>query len=469
MKNSKIHYFLTTSVCLISIFLSISSCKHNDVFPEETESATSIVIPEVQSKIDWIKSNGFAEKEVIYHNGTFFIDGDMMMSEQDVNARMQRGKPGSDKNAQRRWTYLVNEEKIKNVRVAIYSTAGNVEGVEDSWRLAFQRAMSRLNRVAGSTVQFVEVEFPGNAYDIIVLNKYKNIVTIPDNAVASGDLPTYDNKPGQRVIINTDYNNISFEAKMNVAIHELAHTIGITHTDEEHISDDGDTLDSQVVGTSNLGQDSESIMNFELDINNPITVLSANDRKAVTVLYPIPVHSASLSAHLIDDYEISFSLDFSGDYIYFWNFGDILEDPSYNETTRDSNSITHRFLCTTKSYFVQVLVRDRNDRHIVAKGDIIVKAEPLRRVRPLIFGFYEENKIFQFSSAGGEGCDDKEYYWDFGDGTREVTRIYETAVHEFPNTGTDRYYEVTLIVGDREQHRILSGPVKKTVFVQGSL
>ena len=69
----------TALACAIGVLLSVSGCKDSEVSPKETESTTTTITPEIQSKIDWIKSKGFAGKEVLYEEGTFFVDGDIMM------------------------------------------------------------------------------------------------------------------------------------------------------------------------------------------------------------------------------------------------------------------------------------------------------------------------------------------------------------------------------------------------------
>lgn len=268
------------------LFLSVSSCKDSNVSPEEEASVTSIITPEIQSKIDWIKSRGFTGKEVLYEKGTFFIDGDIMMSEQDVDARMRTGKSGSGKNAQRHWQYLVDVDKVKDIKVAFQTgdeyvrySNGYVEyrfEVDAAWEKAFSDALEVWNQIQGSTLNFRKVDYT-NEYDIKIFAVQS--YTMP--AVAAGDLPLVSKVAGPKVKVSNGYSSLSQDEKLSTAIHEIGHTISLTHTNQK----DESGLDYQIIATPKLGQDNQSVMNFSLNNDSP-TALSVDDIKAVEMLYP---------------------------------------------------------------------------------------------------------------------------------------------------------------------------------------
>ena len=474
MKNLMNRRVFTALTCAISVFLSVSSCKDSEVSPKETESAISVITPEIQSKIDWLKSKRFVGKEVTYQGGTFFIDGDIMMSEQDLDAQMRKGKPGSGKNAQRQWRNLVDEEKVKDIKVAFQVGDDYVEyedksveyrfEVEDEWETAFTNALEVWNQVDGSTVRFRKVDYTDN-YDIKIFAVQS--YTLP--AVAAGDLPLASKVAGPKVKVSNGYSDLSENQKLSVAIHELGHTIGLEHTNEEHKDKYGNILDFHIQGTPSLGQDSESIMNYSINPynSNPITTLSYYDRVAVQELYPVPVvHRASISFNLIEDYMVEFTsdVDLIGDYSYIWHFGD-----GHVITSHDKYPVTHKYICTTKSYNVKLIVKTSSNC-IVAEGHTSVEARPVNgSIIPLSFkGGKSDGPYHKFVATGGEGCDGEKYYeWIFRFVGRRETVIHRRTQNKllripFENAGD---CHVTLEVRDGNSN-LLSGPIRRYIFIE---
>ena len=269
---------LTALACAISVLLSVSGCKDQDVSPKETESDASTITPDIQSKIDWIKAHKiFREKKVTYDEGTFFVNGDIMLSEQDVAARMSKGKPGSGKNAQRRTEFLVNSERVKDIKL-YFGTRGILN---TSWDTAFHDAVDQWNaQVVNSLVRFrvvtsEEVSNGGPGSFDVAVQYYPRGNEFPDepNAVAAAEFPYADGSPGRTIQIAKKFDNEELNLKIAVATHELGHIIGLAHTDVEAAGD-------LIPGTPET--DATSIMNH---VYGP-EVLSSNDVKAVEILYP---------------------------------------------------------------------------------------------------------------------------------------------------------------------------------------
>ena len=488
MKNLMNRHVFTALACAIGVFFSVSSCKDSEVSPKETESTTTTIAPEIQSKIDWIKSKGFAGKEVLYEEGTFIVDGDIMMREQDVDARMKGGKPGNGKNAQRRSQYLVDAEKVTNIKVAFldqnkfspsymsscgYETSDSYSPVDGAWEKAFADAIEVWNN-AGSLVNFAIVPYSSGNYDIAV---YRVLSNCP-KAAALASSPTSSNEPGLRIHINYNFDDIvdpydqlnavgKAKVKLNTAIHELGHTIGLQHTDKEKKNNQGQVIDSHIFGTPELGGDPASIMIWQADAANPATVLSADDIIAVQELYPLPVvHRASIASYLIEDYMVKFTsdVDLIGDYRYIWHFGDGHVIISY-----DKYPVMHKYTCTTKSYHVKLTVKTRSNR-IVAEGHTSVKARPVNgSIIPLSFKWgRSDGPYHKFVATGGEGCDGEKYYeWIFRFVGQRETVIHRRTQNKllripFENAGD---CHVTLEVRDGNSN-LLSGPIRRYIFIE---
>lgn len=252
--------------------------KDQDVSPKETESDALAVTPDIQNKIDWIKANEiFRGKKVTYDEGTFFVNGDIMLSEQDVDARMSKGKPGSGKNAQRKTEFKVSTDRVKDIKL-YFGTRGILN---TSWDTAFHDAVDQWNaQVVNSLVRFrvvtnEEVSNGGpGSFDVAVqyYSRGNEFLDEP-NAVAAAEFPYADGSPGRTIQIAKKFDNEELNLKIAVATHELGHIIGLAHTDLE-------TAGDLIPGTPET--DATSIMNH---VYGP-EVLSSNDVKAVEILYP---------------------------------------------------------------------------------------------------------------------------------------------------------------------------------------
>lgn len=289
MKNVWNRHVLAALAGALSVLFFVTSCEDDLPLESSVKESTAQITPDIQRKIDFIRSTGFEEDSIIYRNGDFFVDGDMSISEKDVSRRMQKQEGQGSRTEQRRYEYIVDSEKVEDIKVAfqvgtIYQGTEAQYAVSSDWKTAFTEAFNAWNSVSGSTVHFYEVDYNSADYDVRICAVNSGVIP----AVAAADLPLSSEVAGPRVRVNYGYNHISSDAKLNAAIHELGHTIGLAHTDKEYTDNNGNVLDTHISGTAGFGQDSESIMNWQFNAYNPTMVLSTNDEKAVQILYPAP-------------------------------------------------------------------------------------------------------------------------------------------------------------------------------------
>lgn len=155
MKNLWNRRVLTALVCTLCASFFISGCE--DDFPTKSpKEVFSQVTSDIQRKIDFIRSTGFEEDTIIYIDGIFYVDGDIMINEKEVNARIKHQKgTESGRTEQRRWQYLVDGNKVENIKVAFlildeyepYNCSGYQcheyqYYVGNEWQTAFENAIA---------------------------------------------------------------------------------------------------------------------------------------------------------------------------------------------------------------------------------------------------------------------------------------------------------------------------------------
>lgn len=460
MKNVWNRRVLAALAGALSVLFFVTSCEDDLPLESSVKESTAQITPDIQRKIDFIRSTGFEQDSIVYTDGLFYIDGDIMLGEPDVDRRMkqQLDSKGS-RTEQRKWDYLVDDDKVQNIKVAFliseeyepYNCSGHTcqeyqYYVGNEWQTAFENAITAWNQVEGSLVHFDIVDYADNNYDIRVYMVGSFGRPFPPGAVGSAYYPS-DGAAGPEVRMSSAYSHLSANAKLQTAIHELGHTIGLSHTD------DGEKL--HISGTA--VDDPASVMNASSSPYDPNFVLSTNDEKAVQILYPLVLPTGYLYANLADDYQWDFRIDYAGDNEYYWDFGD--------GTTRitASSSATHQYVCTRRDYNMEVTVLDKNTGQPIARNykTVTAKHDGGGEQSLSFTSRLRDDYKLRFNVTGGAGCyGNKYFHWDFGDGSTAVTEEY-SIIHQYPSVRT--YYTVTVSTKDGAGN-LLTAPISKTVL-----
>jgi hypothetical protein len=251
--------FLGNSTRIVMAFLVLlifSSCnKEEDKVSPTTTSA------DLDPLISYLESTGFDRKNIVYKDGNFIIEGDIVISKEEVENYVngQSSKPNQRTDHYR--GYLVSNTYVTNIKYYINST------VPADWKTAIRGAISQWNAINGTKLYLTEVTSSSSANTTITTG-YEDT-----NWVARAYLPSYYGKPGYLMTINTKYNYLSSGYKLFTIVHEMGHTFGLYHTDQ--------TQGTFITGTPT--SDPNSVMNSYI---LPWNGFTAGDQKAIQIMYP---------------------------------------------------------------------------------------------------------------------------------------------------------------------------------------
>ena len=240
------------------IFFSCDKDDASQVVPDEEASLESN-----EELIKFLESTDFEGKNIVFEDGIFVIDGDILISKEEVELYATQTKPsaGNEKTDHWRSYYLVSNNYVSNITVYIESS------VPSSWKTATRNAMSQWNAINGTRLYFSETS-NRNAALIRVNTGYSN-----QNWVAQAYLPFYNGRPGNLMTINTRYNSLSSGMKLFTMVHEMGHTFGFYHTDQSQ--------GIFIPGTPSV--DANSVMNSYV---LPWNGFTNGDIDAVQIMYP---------------------------------------------------------------------------------------------------------------------------------------------------------------------------------------
>jgi hypothetical protein len=246
---------LFKNIALIAAFsiLIISCSKKN-----ETPSNEGIKNEQTDKVLAYIKKLGFTDSQIVQNGDKYIVDGDIVF---DKNMQVPDDS-GTLKTEQYYNGYLVTNSS--NIRVKVDASITSMAAEIDS-------AIKQWNTVPDSKIKFVIVT--GSTYDILI--KVDN--TIGSSTCGQAYLSTSNGKAGSTVWINQNLiKNNSFAQRQRTIAHEFGHTISFKHTNQST------TTDVPGVG----GTDALSLMNGG-QCGSGASILSAKDKQATAVLYPL--------------------------------------------------------------------------------------------------------------------------------------------------------------------------------------
>jgi len=246
---------LFKSIALIAVFaILITSCSKKNDQPADQEVKTE----QKDKVLAYIKSLGFTDAQIIEKGDRYIVDGDMVV---DKNMEVPADN-GTPKTEQYYNGYLVSNSTniLVKVDASITSMAAEINAAIAQW-----------NTVPNSKLKFVLTT--GSTYDILI--KVDN--TIGSSTCGQAYLSTSNGKAGSVIWINQALiQNNSFAQRTRTITHEFGHTISFKHTNQST------TINVPGVG----GTDALSLMNGG-QCGSGATVLSAKDKQATAVLYPL--------------------------------------------------------------------------------------------------------------------------------------------------------------------------------------
>lgn len=241
---------------LLSVTVFASSCSNKE------EAAAKPQNDEIATLTDYLASRGIKHEDIVYKDGVFTVEKDILITKEDLAARMkEESASGTPQTEHRRGTYLISSAYSTNVKLYIDPA------VPAAWVTAIQGAVANWNAVNGTSLG-MSIVSTQSASNTRVFMGFENA-----NWIARAYLPGSDRRPGVSVEINSNYNSLAANQKLFAITHELGHTIGFYHTNQ--------TTGIFITGTPSV--DANSVMNsFVL----PWAGFTAGDVLATQILYP---------------------------------------------------------------------------------------------------------------------------------------------------------------------------------------
>lgn len=260
----------------IFFIVGFLSCENEDTLLDNDLSPSSTKLGEDKAII---KQLGFDISSLVDEGDVYVLEGDVVLEKKHLK---EYGKTSEDTTGnsstlkQARTSALVSQTNVRNMTVGIHASVP-LTGAGSDWRTAITNALNQWNSAPGCAIKFVLSA--SSSPDILINYSYIN----SSGTIARASFPL-NNKPGNTVTINTEYNSLSASKKLFTVIHELGHCVGLRHTDwETKDSPEGQSSSGAIYIPGTPVRDSYSFMNsIVADWNR----FSDYDVKALQFLYP---------------------------------------------------------------------------------------------------------------------------------------------------------------------------------------